>query len=145
MREFQCVTFEHANSAAPQTYSADISPRNVTAVLFTTQLCFFPPWKEVIPFLSVQLKYANSPGCSDKVKVGTFATNNACLPAMLPKTQEVSAKQQACQEAQQCACRFVCIQRRCKGDRLSSLVCGKCRGSRRLHRHEVLHRQALDS
>jgi hypothetical protein len=99
VKEFQCVTFEHASSAAPQTYSADISPRDVTTVVFTTQLCFFPPWKEVIPFLSVQLKYANSPGCNDKVKVGTLATKKSlpscctgqstrgsCRAANLPKS-----------------------------------------------------------
>ena len=93
MKEFQCATFEHASSAAPQTYSADISPRDVTTVMFTTQLCFFPPWKEVIPFLSVQLKYANSPSCSNKVKVG-IATKSPCLPAVLAKAQEGRAKQQ---------------------------------------------------
>jgi len=67
VKEFQCATFEHDSASPAQAYEADAHPRDVTAVLFTTQLCFFPPWKDLIPFLSVQLRYSDAP---DGVKVG---------------------------------------------------------------------------
>ena len=69
VKEFQSATFEHGTGSAAQVYRADAHPRDVTAVLFTTQLCFFPPSKDVIPFLSVQLKYTDGPPGSNTVKV----------------------------------------------------------------------------
>ena len=73
VKEFQCATFEHGSASPSQAYEADAHPRDVTAVLFTTQLCFFPPWKDLIPFLSVQLKYSDAP---NGVKVGNPATSS---------------------------------------------------------------------
>ena len=69
VKEFQSATFEHGSGSPAQAYRADAHPRDVTAVLFTTQLCFFPPSKDVIPFLSVQLKYTDGPPGSHSVKV----------------------------------------------------------------------------
>jgi len=73
VKEFQCATFEHDSASPPQAYEADAHPRDVTAVLFTTQLCFFPPWKDLIPFLSVQLRYSDAP---NGVKVGNPAMSS---------------------------------------------------------------------
>ena len=70
VKEFQSATFEHGSASAAQVYPEDAHPRDVTAVLFTTQLCFFPPSKDFIPFLSVQLKYTDGPTGSNAVKVG---------------------------------------------------------------------------
>ena len=72
-KEFQSAAFEHGFETAPQAYQADAHPRGVTAVLFTTQLCFFPPSKDVIPFLSVQLTYRDDPSASSTVKVVRLA------------------------------------------------------------------------
>lgn len=63
------MSFEHSSSAPAPVYGPDMDPRDMTALHFTTQLCFFPPWKEVIPFVSVQLKYTNHPSRSNIVKV----------------------------------------------------------------------------
>ena len=70
VKEFQSATFEHGSDTPAQAYREDAHPRDVTAVLFTTQLCFFPPSKDVIPFCSVQLKYTDGPLGSNSVKVG---------------------------------------------------------------------------
>ena len=69
VKEFQSATFEHGSNSPAQAYREDAHPRDVTAVLFTTQLCFFPPSKDVIPFCSVQLIYTDGPPGSNSVKV----------------------------------------------------------------------------
>ena len=49
-------------------HTEDDSPENIEAVIFTTQLCFFPPWKELIPFASCQITYRNHPTVPDTVQ-----------------------------------------------------------------------------
>ena len=56
-----------------QTLCMKQSMHNITAVLFTMQLCFFPPWEDCIPFLSVQLRYSDAP---NGVKVGNPAPSS---------------------------------------------------------------------
>ncbi len=68
MKEFHTAEFEHPSGAPVRDYPEDDSPENIEAVIFTTQLCFFPPWKELIPFASCQITYQNHPTVPDTVQ-----------------------------------------------------------------------------
>ena len=68
MKEFHTAEFEHPSWAPARDYPEDDSPEHIEAVIFTTQLCFFPPWKELIPFASCQITYRNHPTIPDTVQ-----------------------------------------------------------------------------
>ena len=68
MKEFHTAEFEHPSGAPARDYPEDDSPENIEAVIFTTQLCFFPPWKELIPFASCQITYRNHSTVPDTVQ-----------------------------------------------------------------------------
>lgn len=95
VKEFQSATFEHGSNSPAQAYREDAHLRDVTAVLFTTQLCFFPPSKDVIPFLSVQLKYTDGPPGSNSVKVNARTACSLELLKDLHPCAEAPTRHQA--------------------------------------------------